>query len=410
MIATRKLYRSALFVSACILGAIVSSGEAQAAPTYKVIYNFTGLTGGGFDGVRPVSEVTFDKAGTLYGTTVFGGHFNSGTVYGITADGTYTQLHSFTADDSQTGGNQPEGGVIVTKSGDLSGTTFFGGTNNYGTAWLLKPGDVYSVLHNFDNSDDSPIGTLLSASKNLYGATLYGGPHGNGTIWTLGKGGAFSLLHGFATTDGAYPNGGLVQDKKGNLYGTTSQGGTAACTCGTVFRMAPNGSNFTTLYSFTGAADGKFPLAPLVLDKDGTLYGTTANTIFSYNCDAIGCGTVWQLTPDGTFTVLHTFAGGKDGATPQGNLLLIGKNLYGTTQWGGSSGCSGGAGAGCGTVYALATKPHGKLKILHQFEEGTSDGQNPITGLAQGPDGKLYGTTYVGGSVNGGTVFSVTKK
>jgi uncharacterized repeat protein (TIGR03803 family) len=171
--------------------------------------------------------------------------------------------------------------------------------------------------------------------------------------------------------------------------------------------MASDGSDFTTLYSFTGGADGKFPLGPLALDKDGTLYGTTANGLFGYNCDATGCGTVWQLTPDGTFTVLHTFAGVKDGATPEGNLLKIGNTLYGTAQYGGSTGCNGN---GCGTVYSLVAKPHGKYKILHQFAEGTSDGQNPLAGLTQGPDGKLYGTTYVGGLVNGGTVFSVTKK
>ncbi|HEY4115817.1 MAG TPA: choice-of-anchor tandem repeat GloVer-containing protein [Rhizomicrobium sp.] len=409
MIETRKLYRRAILISACTLAAAVSLGETRAAPVYTVIYDFAGFANGGFDGARPAAEVTFDKAGNFYGTTIYGGRYNYGTVFGIAAGGTYTQLHVFSGDDPKTGGAQPEGGVIVTKSGDLSGTTFFGGTNNYGTSWLLKASGAYSVQHNFDDSDDGPTGTLLSAKGNSYGATLYGGGHGYGTIWKLAKRGKFSLLHGFTLTgsDGAYPNGGLVQDQNGNLYGTTSQGGTASCACGTVFRMAADGSNFTTLYSFTGGADGKFPLAPLALDKDGTLYGTTANTIYSYNCDATGCGTVWQLTPDGTFTVLHTFAGGKDGATPEGNLLKIGTTLYGTTQYGGSSGCNGN---GCGTVYKLTAKPRGKYKILHRFAEGTSDGQNPLAGLAQGPNGKLYGTTYQGGLYNGGTVFSVTKK
>jgi uncharacterized repeat protein (TIGR03803 family) len=145
-----------------------------------------------------------------------------------------------------------------------------------------------------------------------------------------------------------------------------------------------------------------------VRDKAGTIYGTASETIVNYNCDTNGCGTVWQLTSDGTFTVLHTFAGGKDGANPQGNLLKIGNTLYGTTQFGGSSGgCNG---YGCGTVYKLAAMPGGKYKILHHFAEGTADGQNPLAGLAQGSDGNLYGTAYQGGLYNGGIVFSVTKK
>jgi uncharacterized repeat protein (TIGR03803 family) len=412
MIATRRLYRRGISILACALGATLSSGETQAAPAYKVIYNFAGFANGGFDGARPAAEVTFDKAGNLYGTTIYGGQYNYGTVFDIAADGTYSQLHVFSGDDSKTGGNQPEGGVVVTKSGDLSGTTFFGGTNNYGTAWLLKSGGAYAVQHNFDVSDDGPTGTLLSAKGNSYGATLNGGSKGYGTIWKLAKRGAFSLLHSFTLTggDGASPNGGLVQDQKGNLYGTTIEGGTGSCLCGAVFRMAPDGSNFTTLYSFTGGADGEFPLGPLVRDKDGTLYGTAAETLGSFNCDANGCGTVWQLTPDGTFTVLHTFAGGKDGANPQGNLLKIGKTIYGTTQWGGGSGCSSTGGSGCGTVYKLVAKPHGKYKVLHRFADGTGDGQHPLAGLAQGPDGKLYGTTYQGGLYNGGTVFSETKE
>jgi uncharacterized repeat protein (TIGR03803 family) len=408
MIATRKLYRRALLLSACTLAATVSSGEVQAAPVYTVIYNFAGFATGGQDGAFPATEVTFDKAGNLFGTTVYGGQYNFGTVFGIAPHGTYTQLHIFSGDDPKTGGDQPEGGVTVTAAGDLSGTTFFGGTGNEGTAWLLKPGGVYSVQYNFGDND-GPTGTTLSVKGNSYGATLYGGPKGYGTIWKLTKRGAFTMLHGFTMTggDGANPNGGLVQDQNGNLYGTTIEGGAASCDCGTVFRIAADGSHFTTLYSFTGGADGEFPLGPLVRDTDGTLYGTAAETLVNYNCDTHGCGTVWQLTPDGTFTVLHTFAGAKDGANPQGNLLKIGTTLYGTTQFGGNDGCNG---YGCGTMYKLAAMPRGKYKVVHRFAGGTGDGQNPLAGLAQGPDKKLYGTTTKGGLHNGGTVFSVTKK
>jgi uncharacterized repeat protein (TIGR03803 family) len=253
---------------------------------------------------------------------------------------------------------------------------------------------------------------MLSVKGNDYGATLYGGPHGFGTIWKLTKKSTFTMLHGFTMTggDGGYPNGGLVEDQKGNLYGTTSEGGTGTCMCGTVFKMTPDGKSYTTLYSFTAGTDGAFPLGPLVRDKAGNLYGTASEALGSYGCDTHSCGTVWQLTPDGTFTILHTFTSGNDGANPQGNLLMIGKTLYGTTQWGGSNGCSSTGGSGCGTVYKLVAKPHGKYTVLHQFADGTDDGQHPLAGLAQGPDKKLYGTTSKGGSKDGGILFSVTTK
>lgn len=409
MIAARKLCRSTLLTSFCALAAIGPLGAAQAAPVFKIVYSFAGFANGGYDGASPAAEVTFDKLGNLYGTTEYGGRYGYGTVFAIAPNETYAQLHTFTGDDGQTGGKQPIGGVTVAGSGVLSGTTFFGGSNNYGTAWRLKSNGAFSVQHNFDNTDDGPQGTQLSASGNSYGASLYGGPKGYGTIWELSKRGKFTVTHGFtgADGDGAYPNGGLIQDQAGKIYGTTSQGGAANCFCGSVFSMAADGSGFTTLYSFTGGTDGEFPLGPLVRDKDGTLYGTAAETLGSYNCDDHGCGTVWQLTPDGTFTVLHTFAGGKDGANPQGNLLKIGTTLYGITQWAGTGECNG---YGCGTVYRLAAKPGGKYKVLHQFADGTADGQRPLAGLAEGLDGKLYGTTFQGGQYNGGIVFAVTKK
>lgn len=410
MIPSCKVYRHTLLASACVLAATLLLGGAQAAPAYSVIYNFAGFANGGQDGSSPVSEVTFDKAGNLYGTTPYGGQSNTGIVFGIAANGTYTVLHSFTGDDSKTGGSQPNGGVTVSSSGDLTGTTSFGGTTNYGTAWRLKSGGAYSVQHDFDGDEDFPYGTPLSASGATYGTTLYGDPNGTGTIWKLTKKGGFSMIHGFTQADdeAAYPNGGLVQDSDGNLYGTASQGGTSACGCGAVFRIAPDGSSYTTLYSFTGGADGEFPMGALVRDTDGTLYGTASETLFSFSCDTNGCGTLWQLKPNGAFTVLHTFAGGNnDGANPVGNVLKIGNAIYGTTEYGGGSGCNS---HGCGTVYKLSVKAGVKYKVLHKFAEGTGDGQRPLAGLAQGAKGKLYGTTYVGGQYNNGTVFAVSTK
>lgn len=410
MVPSYEVCRHTLWASACVLAATLFLGGAQAAPAYSVIYNFEGFANGGHDGSSPVSEVTFDKTGNLYGVTVYGGQFNAGTLFGISANGTYTLLHAFSGDDSKTGGSQPEGGVLVSASGDVTGTTSFGGTTNYGTAWLLKSSGAYSVQHDFDGNDDYPYGTPLSVSGATYGATLYGDPNGTGTIWKLTKKGGFSVIHGFTTADNeaAYPNGGLVQDSDGNLYGTASQGGTSACSCGAVFRIAADGSGYKTLYSFTGGTDGEFPAGALVRDTDGTLYGTTSETFVGYNCDTTnGCGTLWQLKPNGKFTVLHTFAGGNDGANPAGNVLKIGSAIYGTTQYGGAAGCNN---FGCGTVYKLSVKAGVKYKVLHKFADGTGDGQRPLAGLARGPEGKLYGTTYEGGKYKNGTVFGLSTK
>jgi uncharacterized repeat protein (TIGR03803 family) len=206
----------------------------------------------------------------------------------------------------------------------------------------------------------------------------------------------FSVLATFNAADGNSPMGSLVQGLDGNLYGTSNQGGASPCSfCGTVFRITPDGT-LTTLHSFAGA-DGAFPGGGLVQAPGGNFYGTTESG------GSNGAGTVFEITPSGTLTTLYSFSGA-DGSHPVAALLLSrGGNLYGTTERGGTSTkCSG----GCGTVFKIA--PGGPLTALHSFT--ATDGSHPVAALVEAEDGYLYGGTVSGGAKNDGTIFKITPK
>lgn len=218
----------------------------------------------------------------------------------------------------------------------------------------------------------------------------------------------FTVLYTFqGSPDGDLPEAGLIMDQQGNLYGTTEAGGDEDCPgdgtgCGIVFKLAPDGTE-TVLHSFTGGSDGIYPEADLIMDEEGNLYGTTF-TGGSSGCSGWGCGTVFAVAPDSAETVLYTFTGGADGAYPYAGLVTDNSgNLYGTTYQGGGTGCS--DGQGCGTVFELA--PDGTETRLHAFQDGTGDGQYPKGGVVRDRHGNLYGTTYLGGSLDGGTIFKL---
>jgi len=192
----------------------------------------------------------------------------------------------------------------------------------------------------------------------------------------------------------------VVQATDGNFYGTAESGG--ANGAGTVFKITPSGT-FTLLHTFcskSGCKDGGIPYAGLVQATDGNLYGTTIAG--GANCVSDGgCGTVFKIAPSGTLTTLHRFDG-TDGASPYARLVqATDGNLYGTTDFGGANCVSDG---GCGTV--LKITPKGKLTTLHSFDG--KDGDDPYAGLVQYTDGNLYGTTATGGSYGRGTVFSLS--
>lgn len=302
-------------------------------------------------------------------------------------------LHSFTA--------QPDGefpvGVVLDAKGNLYGATFGGGAydSSAGTVFEVTPSGIETVLYNFGTGDEdgsAPDATLLRVGDKLYGTCFLGGVSQGGTVFEVTPAGTETVLASFTLGDGGgYPQSGLVRDKQGNLYGTTS-GYNDGYGYGAVFELSPAGI-LTFLYEFRGGTDGMDPYGNLVRDTEGNLYGTTNGG------GASGEGTVFEVTPDGTETVLHSFTGMPDGSLPDGGLLRDAKgNLYGVTVLGGTY--------DSGTVFEV-TKA-GTEKVLYSFMGG-SDGLVPGGTLVRDAKGNLYGVTAQGGSYGNGTVFKVTK-
>ena len=382
----------------CILfGGLIlaAAGSAQAAK-FKTLYVFQG----GSDASGPIGGLTKDGK-LLYGTTYFGGTNNLGSVYSVSKNGTETVLYSF---GSGSDGANPEAGLVADSSGNLYGTTYYGGTHNRGTVFKITPQGTESVLYSFcpkyPNCSDgfnTGSGLIIDSSGNLYGTTYAGGADSLGVVFKVAQDGTQTVLYSFkGGNDGADPNAGLVADSSGNFYGTTYDGGTS--NLGTVFKLAADGTE-SVLYSFAGGSDGAYPFASLIFDANGNLYSTT------YQGGGGNHGTVFKLAPDGTETVLYTFAGGSDGTSPDSSLSIDKKgNLYGTTLYGGNlSDCSGN---GCGTTFRLA--PDGTKTILHAF--AGSDGAQPSGSLVAGKKGGFIGTTYNGGAAcDCGVIYELKK-
>jgi hypothetical protein len=291
---------------------------------------------------------------------------------GVWAQSEYKSLHRFT---QERGGSLPRAGLVLDRAGNLVGTTTAGG--DLGACGGSGCGTVFKLVANADRSQ-----------------------------WRE------RVLHRFAGLDGSLPSADLILDHEGNLYGTTEFGGSGPCSygvysgCGTVFELTfKTGVGWTekVLYDFTGQGDGYRPLASLVFDRAGNLYGTTFQGGSGANCFFYqSCGTVFKLTPnsDGSWTesVLHAFCSVTnclDGMLPATALTLdAAGNLYGVTSaGGGTSGCS----DGCGTVFELIPVSGGwKEQVLHYFA-GRRDGSLPYGRLIFDQSGNLYGTTYVGG-------------
>jgi uncharacterized repeat protein (TIGR03803 family) len=260
---------------------------------------------------------------------------------------------------------------------------------------------TFAVLHKFKGgrTGANPDGSLVfDAAGNLFGTTCGCSSSYYGTVFKLDKNGTETVLYNFdGGPDGRYPEAGLVWDAKGDLYGTTFAGGSDA---GTVFRVSKTGKE-TVLHSFAGGpSDGAYPEAGLVRDDAGNLYGTTVQGGVS------GLGTVFKVTKTGKETVLHSFAGGSsDGEVPYGGLARDAKgNLYGTTFYGGDLSC--GEGYGCGTAFKLSKS--GTLTLLHSFG-GATDGCYVSGTPTMDKNGDLYGTAEECGSSNVGIVWKVSK-
>jgi uncharacterized repeat protein (TIGR03803 family) len=269
---------------------------------YRVLYHFSGS-----DGKYPESGVILDAAGNLYGTTAAGGDLTCasgngcGTVFQLDANGTLTLLHSFSGAD----GLYPYAVLVRDAVGNLYGTTFGGGAYGFGTVFKLDTTGTLTVLYSFSNSPDGSgpnAGLIRDVSGNLYGTTYYGGidtcsPLGCGTVFKVDANGNETVLYSFTGgLDGSNPFAGLLQDAAGNLYGTTSNGGDVHCLnpsggCGTVFRLDPVTGGFRTLHRFAGGTDGALSYAGLISDGTGNLVGTTQAG------GAYGYGTVFRISP-----------------------------------------------------------------------------------------------------------------
>jgi uncharacterized repeat protein (TIGR03803 family) len=369
------------------------------AQTLTKIHDF-----GGSDGNTPSRMALIQGIdGNFYGTTRFGGTTNNGAIFKTTPDGTTTLLYGFTGG---TDGAHPESGLVQDAQGNFYGTTRTGGPHCCGTVYKLSPQGVFTTLYGFSGTNDgsgaySPL--LLAADGNLYGVTYTQGANGGGTIYKITTSGTLTTLYGFCAVngmvncqDGKSAIAGLIQDAAGNIYGETTQGGDFGH--GTVFRLTPGGT-YSVLHSFQFATDGDGPQGRLVQSStDGNLYGTT------YLGGVGSEGTVFRLAPDGSnFAVVFTFCLNLDcsaGYQPEAGLVQgADGNFYGTST-GGSS--------GHGTVYRVT--PGGMATALYTFctHSPCNDGSGPLGELLIADSGIFYGATSGGGTGQDGTLFKLT--
>jgi uncharacterized repeat protein (TIGR03803 family) len=405
--------------------ATLATGTPATAQIESVLHSFnnsTNLKGG----LEPNAPLVMDSAGNLYGTTPIGGTNCSsqdgcGTVFQLApkAGGGWTEtvLHNF--NDNGKDGMNPQAGVILDSAGNLYGTTSGGGIYAHGTVFKVspKPGGGWSevVLHSFNDNGkdgyDPYSGLVFDKAGNLYGTTSEGGIYNHGTAFVMspkvgGSGFTEVVLHNFISNkkDGMDPLAGLIFDGAGNLYGTTFYGGVYGY--GTVYELSPAGGNKwteTVLYSFPNNIDG-YSEYPLTLDSAGNLYGTTVGE------STATYGTVFELTLSGgawSEEILHEFCSEldcADGSVPVGAPIFdAAGNLYGVTR-------SGGPGKNPqGTVFEL-TSAGGSwtLTTLHTFGQSKNDGAMPEGGLIMDGSGNLYGTTYQGGFYGAGAVYEIT--
>jgi uncharacterized protein (TIGR03437 family) len=335
------------------------------AQTFTILGNFERLTSG------MKSPLVQGADGSFYGTTANGGANFEGMIYKIAPGGALTTVASFVG----VNGRGPFAPLTVATDGSFYGTTRVGGAHSGGTVFKVTPAGVVTTIYSFGGLTDGaePEGGLIQAADgNFYGTTYMGGASGEGTVFKVTAGGTLTTLYSFPA-GGLGPTAALVQGADGNFYGTTSGA------IGTAFKITPGGvlTALCSLKSPSGLTQG----------NDGNFYGTTND----------GDGTVFKLTPGGTLTVLHTF-NGSDGYNPSTGVILgTDGNFYGTTDSGG------GPHADLGTIFKMT--PEGTLTTLYRFM--SDDNGDLAYGVIEGADGNLYGVTSSGGANNGGTVFEL---
>jgi len=378
--------------------------EIETNGKVETLYDFEQARGG----TTATSGLIQDAAGNWYGTTVQGGGSqNAGVVYKLSPTGQETVLHSFKGESAD--GASPKTGVVMDQAGNLYGTTAAGGANNQGVVYKLTPSGKETILHSFTGGTDGgvPNGLAIDSVGNLYGTASQGGigvSGYQGLVFELDVAGNFSVLYSFAGfPDGSAPQAGVVLDAAGNVYGTTSSGGESGD--GTIFKIDANG-DYSVLYSLS-YSDGSDPVDAPTLDAAGNLYGTCSNGGPNRG------GTLFKLDAAGNFSVLYSFFGGIGLGSPLAGVVLdAAGNLYGTqAQAGGCPGNYVSPGI-CGAVYMLDTS--GDYSVLYNFTGG-ADSASPTAPVALDGAGHLYGTAaglfpYVPGGypAGGGVAFKIT--
>jgi len=361
--------------------------------------NFTGT-----NGASPYGVMLVASNGKLYGTTEIGGVSDFGVLFEYDPiTNLYTKKIDF---DDTTNGSNPRGELISLTVDKLVGTTYSGGTNAMGTVF------EYSISNNtlvkkldFNGSNGSyPIGGLRLADNSLYGNTLTGGPTDEGVVFKL-----ITTTYAFikivdlsGNTTGSYPHGSITRGSNGILYGTTTEGGANAA--GALFQIDPITDTFTKLWDFSTSATGRYPFATLMQAKNGKLYGTTTQGGTSDR------GTLFEF--DITSKILTKLADFKDGIEGEGPLgtLMAASNgkIYGATAYGGAN--------GYGVLFECDPAVSGGTFQKKIDFNGTSNGNRPVHAPVE-VNGKLYGTTEMGGTDDKGTLYaydlisgSITKK
>jgi uncharacterized repeat protein (TIGR03803 family) len=413
----RQELRSGRFRWFTVMACAILFVSAAFAQTEKVLYSFTG----GTDGSQPDAGLTPDGAGNYYGSTFFGGEYGWGVIYKLShASSGWTETVLYNFQGGSEDGASPAGTLILDSAGNIYGITVAGGKGygiqeepGYGIAFELSPsgsGWTETIIHFFDNTDGGPSsGFIRDAAGNLYGETGGGNASGNnGTVYLMRStpdGWEYGILYRFqGGNDGDYPYGGLIFDAKGNLYGTTIEGGGTAGD-GTVFELERGTSGGWTekqLYAFQNTADGVAPQAPVVFDKAGNLYGTT---VWGGDaCSPYGCGLVFELSPSGdtwTKSTLYTFTGEPNGHAPSAGLSFDkAGDIFGTTSNGGSN--------DSGALFELKPQSGGgwQESIVESFTDGSNGGYPSTPLIVSGTN--IYGTAGSGGQYGHGIVFEMS--
>ncbi len=376
--------------TALTLLAIVAMAVASQAQALTTVYSFRGV-----DGYDPLAPLVQGVDGNFYGTAAFGGGMGYGTAFKVSPAGALTTLHSFCSPDTgcYTDGSYPYGGLVQAANGNFYGTAYEGGAYSSGSVYQVDPSGDFKLIYSFCAPRNCyeglypNAGLAIGTDGDLYGATS---TSNDGSLFKINAKGKLTILVGFTGANGSTPQAGMTLGTNGMFYGTTEYGGQSSFG-GTVYKMTATGT-LTTLYSFcsvTGCYDGALPISKVMQASNGNLYGTT------YEGGTHSCGTVFQLTPIGVLTTLHSFTCGADGMYPNAPLIqATDGNLYGTASQGGNN--------ENGTLFKI--NKQGKFVLLHEFKG--IDGIGPA-GLMQGTDGAIYGSTGGGGTGGYGTIFKL---